>query len=57
MKTTTMQEAIEYLRSFNLLAAATILEDRFLNKEKVELQKVYSAGYEAGKSDYEQNNR
>lgn len=54
---TTMQDAIEYLRKFNLLSAAIILEERFLNKEKADLQKAYSAGYEAGKSDCEHNSR
>lgn len=31
---TAMQEAIEYLKSFNLEASAIILEDKFLEKEK-----------------------
>lgn len=31
---TAMQEAIEYLKLFNLEASAIILEDKFLEKEK-----------------------
>ena len=34
---TAMQEAIEYLKSFNLEASAMILEDKFLEKEKEQI--------------------
>jgi hypothetical protein len=34
---TAMQEAIEYLKSFNLEASAIILEDKFLEKEKEQI--------------------
>lgn len=32
-----MQEAIEYLRKYNLLSAAAILEDKFLLKERKQI--------------------
>jgi Ulp1 family protease len=34
---TAMQEAIEYLKSFNLESSAIILEDKFLEKEKEQM--------------------
>jgi len=34
---TAMQEAIKYLKSFNLEASAIILEDKFLEKEKEQI--------------------
>lgn len=41
---TAMQEAIEYLKLFNLEASAIILEDRFLEKEKEQISKAWDAG-------------
>lgn len=43
---TAMQEAIDYLREFNLEASAIILEDKFLEKEKEQIQKAFSDGQE-----------
>lgn len=43
---TSMQEAIDYLREFNLEASAIILEDKFLEKEKEQIQKAFSDGQE-----------
>jgi Ulp1 family protease len=40
---TAMQEAIEYLKSFNLESSAIILEDKFLEKEK---EQMINFGYE-----------
>lgn len=40
-----MQEAIEYLRKYNLLSAATILEDAFIEKEKQQIIKAHNHGY------------
>jgi len=40
---TTMQQAIEYLKSFNLEASAIILEDKFLEKER---EQMINFGYE-----------
>lgn len=39
---TAMQEAIDYLREFNLEASAIILEDKFLKKEK---EQIIDFGY------------
>lgn len=36
-----MQEAIDYLREFNLEASAIILEDKFLEKEKEQIVDAY----------------
>jgi len=41
---TAMQEAIEYLKSFNLEASAIILEDKFLEKEKEQIIDSYIMG-------------
>ena len=41
---TAMQEAIEYLKSFNLEASAIILEVKFLEKEKEHIAKAWDAG-------------
>lgn len=41
---TAMQEAIEYLKLFNLEASAIILEDRFLEKEKEQIKDAYWNG-------------
>lgn len=41
---TAMQEAIEYLKLFNLEASAIILEDRFLEKEKEQIMKAVYDG-------------
>ena len=38
---TAMQEAIDYLREFNLEASAIILEDKFLEKEKEQIVDAY----------------
>ena len=38
---TAMQQAIEYLKSFNLEASAIILEDKFLEKEKEQIIDAY----------------
>jgi len=38
-----MQQAIEYLKSFNLEASAIILEDKFLEKER---EQMINFGYE-----------
>jgi hypothetical protein len=40
---TAMQQAIEYLKSFNLEASAIILEDKFLEKER---EQMINFGYE-----------
>lgn len=40
---TPMQEAIEYLRAYNLLSAAAILEDKFLEKEEKHIVIAYNA--------------
>jgi hypothetical protein len=45
LRQTAMQEAIEYLKSFNLEASAIILEDKFLEKEKEHIAKAWDAGY------------
>ena len=42
---TAMQEAIKYLKLFNLEASAIILEDKFLEKEKEHIAKAWDAGY------------
>lgn len=44
MAQTAMQEAIEYLKLFNLEASANILEDRFLEKEKGQIIDAYCLG-------------
>ena len=41
---TAMQQAIDYLKSFNLEASAIILEDKFLEKEKEHIAKAWDAG-------------
>ena len=41
---TAMQEAIDYLREFNLEASAIILEDKFLEKEKEQIMNAYLKG-------------
>jgi hypothetical protein len=38
---TAMQQAIEYLKSFNLQGTAIILEDKFLEKEKEQIIDAY----------------
>ena len=43
---TAMQEAIDYLREFNLEASAIILEDKFLEKEKEQIKEAFSDGQE-----------
>ncbi len=40
---TAMQQAIEYLKSFNLESSAIILEDKFLEKER---EQMINFGYE-----------
>ena len=42
---TAMQEAIDYLREFNLEASAIILEDKFLEKEKEQIVQAFKTGY------------
>jgi hypothetical protein len=42
---TAMQEAIDYLKSLNMEAFATILEVKFLEKEKEHISKAWDAGY------------
>lgn len=42
---TSMQEAIDYLREFNLEASAIILEDKFLEKEKEQIVQAFKTGY------------
>jgi len=42
---TAMQQAIEYLKSLNMEAFATILEVKFLEKEKEHIAKAWDAGY------------
>jgi hypothetical protein len=39
---TAMQQAIKYLKSFNLEASAIILEDKFLEKEKEQIVDAYN---------------
>ena len=39
-----MQEAIEYLKLFNLKASAIILEDKFLEKEKEQIENAFDTG-------------
>ena len=41
-----MQEAIDYLREFNLEASAIILEDKFLEKEKEQIIDAFEQGIE-----------
>jgi hypothetical protein len=41
---TAMQEAIDYLREFNLEASAIILEDKFLKKEKEQIVDAVNFG-------------
>lgn len=48
MAQTAMQEAIKYLKSFNLEASAIILEDKFLEKEKEQIMKAVNRGYDEG---------
>ncbi len=43
---TAMQEAIDYLREFNLEASAIILEDKFLEKEKEQIIDAFEQGIE-----------
>ena len=40
---TAMQEAIEYLKSFNLEASAIILEEKFIEKEKKQIINAWIA--------------
>jgi len=41
---TPINEAIEYLRKFNLLSAAEIIEVKFLDIEKQSLKAAFNAG-------------
>ena len=43
-----MQEAIEYLKSFNLEASAIILEDKFLEIEKKQHETTFHRGINIG---------
>lgn len=43
-----MQEAIDYLREFNLEASAIILEDKFLEKEKKQHETTFHRGINIG---------
>ena len=45
---TAMQEAIEYLKSFNLEASAIILEDKFLEMEKKQHETTFHRGINIG---------
>lgn len=45
---TAMQEAIEYLKSFNLEASAIILEDKFLEIEKKQHETTFHRGINIG---------
>lgn len=45
---TAMQEAIDYLREFNLEASAIILEDKFIEKEKEQIIEAFEQGLEFG---------
>jgi len=45
---TAMQEAIEYLKSFNLEASAIILEDKFLEIEKKQHETTFYRGINIG---------
>jgi len=46
---TAMQQAIDYLKSFNLEASAIILEDKFLEKEEEQIRMSFTDGYWNGK--------
>jgi len=41
---TAMQNAIEYLRKYNLLSAAAILEDKFIDSERQMIIDTYTTG-------------
>jgi hypothetical protein len=41
---TAMQQAIEYLKSFNLVSSANILEDKFLEKEREQIIAAHEQG-------------
>ena len=45
---TAMQEAIEYLKSFNLEASAIILEDKFLEMERKQHETTFHRGINIG---------
>jgi hypothetical protein len=45
---TAMQQAIEYLKSFNLEASAIILEDKFLEIEKKQHETTFHRGINIG---------